>query len=351
MRGATRRPISDRHAACLRTMRSRGTTGSRGFFALSESRPMNIPAAYVAVIVIWSTTPLAIKWSTQEVGFLFGAVSRMTLGFLCVYALTRMRGEPLRFDRTALRAYALAALGIYGAMFSTYWAAQHVPSGWISLIFGLSPLLTALLSALLLGERAITPSRVLAQLFGLAGLALIFVRSVDVGPAAALATLVLVGATACHALSAVLLKRQNAGLPASTLVAGGLLVALIPYYLSFWLLGGTLPVVVPGYVLASILYLGAIATTCGFTLYYFILRRQSPTQLALIAFVAPICALSLGNLLNGEVIEARVALGALLVLVALFLHEVWPAVVRVRTRARPPPASAAATAGRSEVVP
>ena len=312
---------------------------------------MSIPAAYTAVIIIWSTTPLAIKWSTEEVGFLFGAVSRMTLGFVCVYALTRLRGEPLRFDRVALRAYALAALGIYGAMFSTYWAAQHVPSGWISLIFGLSPLLTALLAAMLLGERALTPSRLLAQLCGVAGLAVIFARSVDVGPTAALATLVLVAATTCHALSAVLLKRQDAGLPAATLVAGGLLVALVPYYLSFWLLGGSVPDAVPAYVLGSILYLGAIATTCGFTLYYFILRRQSPTQLAMIAFVAPVSALTLGNVLNGEVIGGRVALGALLVLVALFLHEVWPAMARARGRAKLRAEPAPARAARGEVAP
>ncbi|MEQ8663722.1 MAG: DMT family transporter, partial [Gammaproteobacteria bacterium] len=268
--------------------------------------------------------------------------SRMTLGFVCVYVLTRVRGEPLRFDRTALTAYALAALGIYGAMFSTYWAAQHVPSGWISLIFGLSPLLTALLAAVLLGERTPGLHRVLAQLCGLAGLALIFYRSVDVGPLAALGTLVLVGATACHALSAVLLKRQDAGLPATTLVAGGLLVALVPYWLSFWLLGGRVPDAIPGYVLGSIVYLGAIGTTCGFTLYYFLLRRQSPSQLALVAFVAPVSALALGRILNGEAIEARVALGALLVLAALFLHEVLPALARGRAARRARAAAEAA---------
>jgi len=289
---------------------------------------MNVPAAYLAVILIWSTTPLAIKWSTEEVGFLFGAASRMTLGFVCVFVLTLVRREGLRFDGVACKAYGLAAIGIYGAMFSTYWASQYVPSGWIALVFGLSPMVTALLSAVLLGERSMTLNRMLAQIIGLSGLGVIFYQSLEFGTAAVLGIAALLIATACHTLSAVLLKRQAADLPASTLVAGGLLVALVPYYVSWALFDGTVPDAMPAHVLGSILYLGAIATTCGFTLYYYLLRRQSPSQVALVALVSPIAALALGRLLNDEAIDARVVVGAGLVLVALFLHEVLPALRR-----------------------
>ena len=41
---------------------------------------MSVPAAYLAVILIWTTTPLAIKWSGEEPGFLFGVTGRMVLG-------------------------------------------------------------------------------------------------------------------------------------------------------------------------------------------------------------------------------------------------------------------------------
>lgn len=43
---------------------------------------MSVPAAYLAVILIWSTTPLAVKWSGEGPGFLFGALGRMALGVL-----------------------------------------------------------------------------------------------------------------------------------------------------------------------------------------------------------------------------------------------------------------------------
>ena len=41
---------------------------------------MSIPAAFLGVVLIWATTPLAIKWSSEDAGYLFGVASRMVLG-------------------------------------------------------------------------------------------------------------------------------------------------------------------------------------------------------------------------------------------------------------------------------
>lgn len=53
---------------------------------------MSVPAAYLGVILIWSTTPLTIKWSGEGVGFLFGVTGRMALGAaLCVALIKLLR--------------------------------------------------------------------------------------------------------------------------------------------------------------------------------------------------------------------------------------------------------------------
>jgi len=43
---------------------------------------MSVPAAYLGVIIIWSTAPLAIKWSGEDTGFLLGVSRRMLIGAL-----------------------------------------------------------------------------------------------------------------------------------------------------------------------------------------------------------------------------------------------------------------------------
>ena len=293
---------------------------------------MAVRIAYVALIVIWSTTPLTLKWSTEGVSFVFAAASRMSLGFVCVMLVATWRGEHLRFDRRALQAYACAALGIYAAMITVYWGAQSIPSGWVAIVFGMTPLVTTALAAPLLGERSLTLGKVLALICGVAGLCVIFHNGLTLSTQAALGLAAVLVATVFHALSAVLIKRVNSDLPALTIVAGGLAFALGPYYLSWWLLDGTLPDAVPQRALWSILYLGVIATTVGFSLYYYVLKHQSPTQVALIAFVSPITALLLGSWLNQELITGRVVLGASLVLIALFAHEVLPALRQAHKR-------------------
>lgn len=295
---------------------------------------MRVPAAYLGLVALWSTTPLAIKWSSEGVSFLFGSATRMCLGLICVLLVCRLRRLPIRRDRAAVKVYAAAAVGIFPAMFSAYWGAQFIPSGWLAIVFGLSPVVTAMLSRVLLPSHAMTGMRVTAQLCGVAGLCVVFHSGVASGAQAVYGVAAILASTFFHCLSSVLVKRLNSDLPAMTLVAGGLCLS-VPAYLACWLVfDGQWPPVVPKHALSAILYLGCIATTGGFVMYYFVLKHMQPGQVALVSLISPLSALALGHWLNGEALEPQVLTGAGLVLVALALHEVVPQ-LRARRAHRP----------------
>lgn len=134
---------------------------------------MSVPAAYLAVIAIWSTTPLAVKWSGEGPGFLFGALGRMTpAAAICPVLLAVLR-EKLPWHQAARRSYAAGSVGAYGALLCVYWGAQRIPSGMIAVLFGLTPIVTGVLARTVLNERGLTPGKLLGALLGLAGLALI----------------------------------------------------------------------------------------------------------------------------------------------------------------------------------
>jgi hypothetical protein len=59
---------------------------------------MSVPAAYLAVIAIWSTTPLGIQWSTLGSSFSFAVMARMLIGLTVCGALLLAR-RVLRQDR------------------------------------------------------------------------------------------------------------------------------------------------------------------------------------------------------------------------------------------------------------
>ncbi len=81
---------------------------------------MPLPITYIAVAMIWATIPLAMKWSTEEVGFLFGISSRTLLGVCFALLISRSLGIALPLHRKAILPYLAGGNGIFTAMLFTY---------------------------------------------------------------------------------------------------------------------------------------------------------------------------------------------------------------------------------------
>lgn len=282
---------------------------------------MSVPAAYLAVVLIWSTTPLAVKWSGEGPGFLFGALGRMGLATLLCLAMVAAFRLKFPWHRKARRAYMSGALGAYGAMLLIYWAAQYVPSGLISVLFGLSPLITALLAQPVLGERAFTPTRVTGMLVGLAGLIVIFSDSLALGQTATTGLVALCAAVVLQSLSLVLIKRYATEIPSLSVTSGALLIATPLFFLTWLGFDHHLPAAFPARAVASIVYLGVIGSVIGFTLFFYVLKHVSAHGSALITLVTPVFAMLLGAFVNHEHVGASVWAGAVLVLCGLALHQ------------------------------
>lgn len=282
---------------------------------------MSVPAAYLGVVLIWSTTPLAVKWSGEGPGFLMGALGRMGLAtLLCLAAVFVLRLE-FPWHREARRAYLSGALGAYAAMLLIYWAAQYVPSGIISVLFGLSPLITALLAQPLLGERAFTPARLAGMLVGLAGLIVIFGGSFSLGPSMMAGLTALFAAVVLQSLSLVLIKRHAMNIPSLSVTGGALLIATPLFFLTWLVFDHHWPTEFPARAVASIVYLGVIGSVIGFTLFFYVLKHVSAHGGALITLLSPVFALLLGAFANHEHLATRVWAGAGLVLLGLALHQ------------------------------
>jgi drug/metabolite transporter (DMT)-like permease len=227
---------------------------------------------------------------------------------------------PLRRDRKALWTYVAGALQIYGAMLATYWASQHIPSGWISVVFGLTPLLTAPLAAAFLGEKSLTIARIASYLLGLAGLVLMFHSALNFSPAAVLGIGAVLLAALLQAISSVWVKRVHANVPAFALVTGSLLIAVPAHWLTWAMVDGVWPSSIPPVSLLSIAYLGVVATTFGFTMYFYVLRHLSAGKVALITLIVPPMSLYLGFLVNHEALHESVIGGTAMIMVALLLN-------------------------------
>lgn len=282
---------------------------------------MRILLAFCAIVLLWSTTPLAIKWSGEGPGFLFGAASRMIIGLACLLPVIILSRRKFPRDRKAWLTYCAVALQIYAAMLSVYWAAQFIPSGWVSVIFGLTPMLTAILSAIWLNERSLGVFQLISYGLGLLGLYVMFGTALDISFEAAMGIGGVTMASFLQSASSVLVKRIDAALPSVAQVTGGLLIAVPLYLLTWYGSGGIWPASIPMPALLSIVYLGAIATTIGFALYYYVLTHVPATKVALITLVTPVLSLLIGNAINSEPLNEKIVTGAGLIIGALLLHH------------------------------
>ena len=285
-----------------------------------ESLTMRVVAAFIFVMLLWSTTPLAIQWSEQGPGYLFGAGSRMTIGLACLLIALPLLKRKMPWHRAARLTYLADAAQLYGAMLAVYWAAQFIPSGWISVVFGLSPMMTALMAARWLRESSLGVIKLLAYASGFAGLLVMFGSAMELSPQAAPGiTAVLLGAF-IQSASAVLVKRIDAGVPSTYQVTGGLMLAVPLYWITWFWQDGHWPTQLPALSLASIVYLGLVATTMGFVLYFYVLTHLPATRVALITLMTPLLSLLLGHHINHEPLSEKVLLGTALILAALLMH-------------------------------
>ena len=282
---------------------------------------MSVPAAYMSIILIWSTTPLAIQWSASGNGFLFPLMARMAIGLaICVVLLGIFRIR-MPWHRDARMTYLAAGLGILGTMLCVYWGARYISSGLIALLFGLTPIFTSIAAALWLDERNFTTSKILGTLLGLIGLAAIFGSGLSLGEHAVAGILVVLLAVMLQSLSLVWVKHIGAAIPAMTVTSGALMLVAPALFVIWEIFDGVLPQTIAPRASWAIAYLGVFGSVLGFNLYFYVIKRMEAGQIALITLITPVCALLLGQMLNGEEIQSGVWIGAACVLIGLISHQ------------------------------
>ncbi|MGB0713915.1 MAG: DMT family transporter [Gammaproteobacteria bacterium] len=293
---------------------------------------MSVPAAYIAVIIVWTTTPLAIRWSVEGAGVWEAAALRMALGAFVAGNVLALMGRGLRLNRRTVPVYLISGVSIFLAMGLIYWAAARIPSGWISVIFGLVPIATGLFAAPVLGERVWEAPRVTGLVLGVLGLAVVFMeaRAMQTGTALGIGAVVL--AVFVHAGSSVWIKSLGVRIPALAVTTGGLWVSA-PLLAAAWWVSAEGPRMPEPRSAAAIVYLGIIGSVLGFSLYYYVLKHVEAVRVALITLITPVSALLLGHLLADEPLTPRVLWGTALVVFGLAAFESKKLLSHVRRRA------------------
>ena len=276
-----------------------------------------VALAFAAVYVLWGSTYLAIRFGVETIPPFLMAGTRHLVAGLLLYIWMRSRGTP-RPSATHWRSAAIiGGLMLLGGNGLVTWAEQRVPSGLAALIVASVPIWMAVLEGL--EKRARPGGAVIAGLLlGLAGIALLvapgrFAGNGHVDPLGALALLT---AALCWSIGSLYSRRVP--LPASTftatameMIAGGTWL-----WVAGLLFGEGSRLHLSAISMRSAVSLGYLilfGSLIGFTAYVWLLKATTAARVSTYAYVNPIVAVVLGALFAGEVITARVAIAALVI--------------------------------------
>ena len=280
--------------------------------------------AFAIIYFVWGSTFLAIRIGVLEVPpFLFAAMRFFLAGvILCVWLLFQRQHLPV--GRQWLSIVLLATLIFVGDYGLVFWAEQTVPSGVTAVMLATIPAFMALSEILVLRTQRMTVRLALALLIGIAGVAVLVSRSLNLGgqPINATGAMALIVASMSWSVGSILTRKLP--LPSSKVVSAGsqMLIGGILLFLVSALLGELPkfhPATLSRAVWISLLYLSIAGSVIAFTAYLWLIHHQSPTKVGTYAYVNPVIAVLLGYFFAGESLGLRTVLGTLFVLISVVI--------------------------------
>ncbi|KRE04945.1 hypothetical protein ASE63_25395 [Bosea sp. Root381] len=290
---------------------------------------------FIATVLIWGSTWIAITWQIGPVPVLVSVFYRFASAavvLLLALAVLRRLSVPQWRDQPYIVAQALCLFSLNFVCF--YNAAAYLPSGLVSIIFSLATVYNAVNARIFFGDR-ITSRTLLAAALGVTGLALMLGRdlliSFDRGTLIGVALAAL--GTLFFSLGNMVSRRNSAaGLSPVTSNAWGMTYGAI--LLALLIAATGVPLVAPpdNRYLAALLYLSIVGSVIGFTTYLLLIARVGSAKAAYTTVLFPVVALSLSTIFEGYRWDALSVIGLFLTLlgnVVIFWRSTPRAAVRI----------------------
>jgi drug/metabolite transporter (DMT)-like permease len=277
-------------------------------------------SAMIALYIVWGSTYLAIRFVVETVPPFLAAGFRFLIAGVVLYAFSRLRAEkaPVRVEWRS--AAIVGFFLIVGGNGSVMWAEQRVSSGIAALMIASVPLWMAFLDTIRPGGRRPDRWVIVSVIAGFIGIIILIGPSQMIGSGDRV-DLLGVGALLFAAFSWAIgsLYNRDAQLPDSPLLATGM--QMLVGSLGLIILGTIVgewsqvdPTGVSTNSLIGFVYLVIFGSWVGFLSYIWLLRAAPTTLVSTYAYVNPLVAILLGNLLAGEALTPRILLAALFIL-------------------------------------
>jgi len=261
---------------------------------------MGTPFLYIATVLIWGTTWIAITYQLGSAAPTTSVALRFAVASALLFLWCAIRRIPLRLTAQQHRRAAAQGACLFGInLLFVYLAERSVPSGVVSVIF------TAIIPMNLVGARLLYGTRISKQMgigaaLGLAGVALVFwpeladIHSMKASLAGlAFALLGTVSASAGNLMS---VRNQREGMPILQTNAFGMAYGAASVGLIGALFGQSFHVDWSSAYVLSLAYLAVFGSVLAFGAYLTLIGRIGAGRAAYTGVLFPLVALAISTL-------------------------------------------------------
>lgn len=261
---------------------------------------------------LWGGSFLFMRYAVPDFGVVPLIWLRVALASICLLPLLLLKRQfgALRRQAGALTVMSLFNSGLPFLLIA--WATLSITAGLASIMNAMTPVFTALIGALWLGDR-LDGRRSLGLLLGLAGVALLAADKADFRPGGSgWAIVAMLLATACYGFAANHTRRYLQGVPALVNATGTQLVSalvLLPPALWSW------PERMPGLgPWLAALVLGVACSALAYLLFFRLIARVGASRAVTVTFLVPVFGTLWGALFLDEPVTASMLAGGAVVL-------------------------------------
>jgi len=269
---------------------------------------------FIGLGVMWGSSYLFIKIGVETLTPFTLVALRLAIGGALLAGVLLLAHEPIP---RRLGTYGhLVVMSIFNVVlpFSLItWAEQSVASSLAAVLTATVPLFVIVIAAVALRDEPITVGRVVGLLAGFAGV--VVLTGGDPGSGGTFpAQVALIGASVSYAIGAVYARRNVHGLRPMVPAAFQVNIAFVisaalalaferPFELSY-----------PPQAWLSVLWIGLLGSGLAYLAFFRLLATWGATRTSMVAYVMPVVGIVLGVVFAAESIDARIILGALLIL-------------------------------------
>ncbi|NPD05879.1 EamA family transporter [Nocardioides sp. zg-1308] len=287
-----------------------------------------VPAA--AFVLVWSSGYISGPAAVHAAAPFSVLGWRFVVAALLAAGLALVLRRPTRMDRATLRRVAVVGLVMNALQFGLMYVAFDLGLGatLASLFHALSPVLTALLAAALLGERV---SKVQVAGFGVGVAGVLLVLGADLGHAGG-PVAVLIGCLSMLTLSLGTLGQRWIGAQPDLLWSAAVQFAMSapPLLVLGWTTEGAWPVTDARQALVAVLFLAVVNSIVGLVLLSLLVLRGGSGAAASLFFVSPPVTAVLAWVVLDETLSPTQLVGLVVAVVGV--------AAATRTRSAPVPA-------------